>query len=86
MGHSESREGRGPKISIGGRRIPMPRSRMARVAAGVSFLLMGTVGFLPIVGFWMLPVGLIILSYDIAVVRRWRRRMEVWWYRRRETR
>jgi hypothetical protein len=37
---------------------------------------------LPILGVWMLPLGLIILSIDLSFVRRWRRRAEVKWGRR----
>jgi hypothetical protein len=43
-------------------------------------------GFLPILGFWMIPLGLLILSYEFAVVRRLRRRSVVWWERRRQKR
>ncbi len=40
-------------------------------------------GFLPVLGFWMLPLGFIILSHDIPLARRWRRRMGLAWARRR---
>jgi hypothetical protein len=30
-------------------------------------------GFLPVLGFWMIPLGLLILSLDLPLVRRWRR-------------
>jgi hypothetical protein len=43
----------------------------------------GVLGFLPVLGFWMVPLGLIVLSHDIPAVRRRRRRMAVWWNRRR---
>jgi hypothetical protein len=52
---------------------------------GVVLVLGGLVGFLPILGFWMVPLGLIVLSYDFPSVRRLRRRMTVWlmrlWHR-----
>ncbi len=73
-----------PYVSIAGRRVPMPRSRIARIASGVLLILLGLVGFLPVLGFWMVPVGLFILSYDVPAARRLRRRVEVWWARRRE--
>ncbi len=69
-------------VRLGKRRIPLPRSRMVRTAAGISFVLMGMVGFLPVVGFWMIPLGLLILSVDFAPVRRFRRRVTVWLQRR----
>jgi hypothetical protein len=44
----------------------------------------GLLGFLPVLGFWMIPLGFLVLSVDLPVVRRWRRQMTVWWYRRRQ--
>jgi len=38
------------------------------------------------VGFWMLPLGLLVLSFDLPFARRWRRRFVVWWNRRRDQR
>ena len=72
-----------PSISLFGRRIPMPRSRLLRIALGLVLILLGCFGFLPILGFWMIPFGFLVLSYDIAVIRRYRRRVAIWWGRRR---
>lgn len=69
-------------IRIFGRTIPMPRSRAMRVAIGVALCFLGLLGFLPILGFWMIPLGILVLSYEFAVVRRFRRRAVVWWERR----
>ncbi|WP_087587084.1 hypothetical protein [Nitratireductor soli] len=69
-----------------GRRIPIPRSRLARIAGGIGLVVLGLFGFLPVLGFWMIPLGLLVLSYDIASVRRRRRRLAVWWNRRRHQR
>jgi purine-cytosine permease-like protein len=49
---------------------------------GVLLVLLGFVGFLPIIGFWMIPLGIIILSVDVPPVRRVRRRFVIWWQRR----
>ncbi len=70
------------RITILGRDFVLPRSRLVRIVIGVLFVLFGLVGFLPIVGFWMIPVGVLILSYEFAMIRRWRRRMAVKWGRR----
>ena len=40
------------------------------MTAGVLLILFGLVGFLPVVGFWMLPLGIIVLSFDVAPIRR----------------
>jgi len=61
----------------------MPRSRGARIAIGSILIVLGFFGFLPILGFWMVPLGLFVLSYDVPAIRRFRRRLEVWWHRRR---
>lgn len=66
-------------IRLFGRRIAMPRSRLVRVALGVGLVIGGLLGFLPILGFWMVPAGLLVLSYEFALIRRLRRRTVVWW-------
>jgi hypothetical protein len=48
--------------------------------------MVGSFGFLPILGFWMIPLGLMVLSIDLPRVRRARRRAVVWWARRRDAR
>lgn len=57
-----------------------------RVALGTALVIMGIFGWLPILGFWMIPLGLVILSVDFHFVRRFRRRLEVWSGRRRRAR
>ena len=79
---NENRENQGQDISVFGRRIPMPRSRFLRIVIGVLLILFGILGFLPILGFWMIPLGLLVLSYEFAFVRRWRRRLVIWWENR----
>lgn len=75
-------EASAPRLRLFGREFPLPRSRAARIAVGVLLCVFGLFGFLPILGFWMIPLGLVILSYDFAAVRRLRRRVAVWWQRR----
>jgi hypothetical protein len=64
-------------LRFGKRRIRLPGSPAARIVIGVVLILCGIVGFLPILGFWMVPLGLVVLSVDLPLVRRWRRRTEV---------
>jgi purine-cytosine permease-like protein len=64
-------------IRIFGRRIPVPSHPILRLFLGVLLCLGGFLGFLPVLGFWMLPVGLLILSIDFPMVRRFRRRATV---------
>jgi hypothetical protein len=60
----------------------MPRSRVGRILIGSALVIGGILGFLPILGFWMVPLGLLVLSQDLPFVRRKRRRLSVWWARR----
>jgi hypothetical protein len=71
------------KISVFGRKISMPHSRPLRIAIGAMLVFLGIFGFLPILGFWMIPLGLLVLSHELASIRRQRRRFVVWWERRR---
>jgi hypothetical protein len=66
------------------------RMRLVRVPVGVVFVLGGFVGFLPILGFWMLPLGLLLLAIDLPALQpsvsaasiRIRRRIRSWRRRR----
>ncbi len=60
----------------------LPSWRPARIALGIALLVGGLFGFLPILGFWMIPLGFAVLAVDIPFIRRWRRRAAVWWARR----
>lgn len=75
-------ETRAQAVRFGRYRLPLPQSRFLRILLGVVLILGGLLGFLPILGFWMVPLGLVVLSIDIPRVRRWRRRFSVWFSRR----
>ena len=70
------------KIHLLGRSISLPHSRPLRIAIGTLLILFGILGFLPVLGFWMVPLGLLVLSHDLAWARRGRRRLAVWWEKR----
>jgi len=59
----------------------LPKNRVIRITIGVLFIIGGIFGWLPILGFWMIPIGLLFLSIDFAIARRWRRKIEIWWGR-----
>ncbi|MCW5732096.1 MAG: hypothetical protein KIT20_15145 [Alphaproteobacteria bacterium] len=63
-------------------KVRLPRSRLGRLGLGWALVLGGILGFLPVLGFWMLPLGLAILSVDSPWIRRRRRRVTVWWLRK----
>lgn len=68
-------------IRFGNRRLNIPGSPMVRRAAGVALIGGGVLGFLPVLGFWMIPLGVVVLSVDSHPIRRARRKTEVWWGR-----
>jgi hypothetical protein len=47
-------------------RLREPHYRWLRVPIGFALVLAGMVGFLPILGFWMIPLGLSLLALDFA--------------------
>lgn len=60
------------------------RRHRVRKTIGVLLVIGGLLGFLPVLGYWMLPLGLALLAVDFASVRRFNRRTLVWWGRRRQ--
>ena len=49
-----------------------PEARWLRLPAGILLIAGGFLGFLPLLGFWMIPLGLILLAEDIPLLRRTR--------------
>ncbi|MGI4945629.1 MAG: hypothetical protein ACRYHQ_34540 [Janthinobacterium lividum] len=62
--------------------------RWVRVPLGVLCVGGGFLWFLPVLGLWMLPVGMILLAEDMPVIKRPAMRglgaVQAWWDRRRE--
>lgn len=50
-------------------RLREPRARWLRIPLSVALIVGGCLGFLPILGFWMLPAGLLLLSLDIPPLK-----------------
>ncbi len=63
-------------------RLKGHRNPWVRRGLGFALILGGILAFLPILGIWMLPLGLIILSDETAHLRRPRRRVQIWLGRR----
>jgi len=49
--------------------LQQPSRRWLRLPMGVLLTFGGLLGFLPIVGFWMLPIGLALLADDVQLLR-----------------
>jgi hypothetical protein len=59
-----------------------PSSRWVRIPAGIVLILAGLFGFLPVLGFWMVPLGVLLLVQDIPFLRHPTERTLVWLERR----
>jgi uncharacterized membrane protein len=57
--------------------------RTFRIVLGLALVAGGVLGFLPILGFWMIPLGLLVMFFDVPWVRERWRRGRAWLKRRR---
>lgn len=66
--------------------LKRPSSRWVRIPLGILLIIGGLVSFLPILGVWMLPLGVLLLAQDLPFLRRPTGRaldaIERWWQRR----
>lgn len=58
--------------------VRRPTSRFVRVPVGGLLVLGGIFGFLPVLGFWMLPLGLLLISRDVPALEPPLARMFAW--------
>ena len=52
-----------------------------RKTVGILLVIGGLLGFLPVLGYWMLPLGLALLAVDWPLARRLYRNLVIWWGR-----
>lgn len=52
------------------RSIRSPAAAPYRIPAGMALIVGGVFGFLPILGFWMAPLGLALMAQDVPIIRR----------------
>lgn len=50
-------------------KVRSPSVAPYRLPVGIALTAGGVVGFLPIVGFWMVPLGLAVIAQDVPVMR-----------------
>ena len=76
-----------PRVSRAAAGLLRPERWWLRLPLGALLILGGVFSFLPILGIWMLPLGVLLLAQDIPVLRRPTVRsieaVERWWERRR---
>ncbi len=51
------------------KKVRSPAVARYRILVGIALTAGGVVGFLPIVGFWMVPLGLAVIAQDVPVMR-----------------
>ena len=70
--------------------LVQPGRHWVRWPVAILFLIGGCLWFLPILGLWMLPLGLILIGHDIPPVHRATLsalgKVQAWWDRRRARR
>jgi hypothetical protein len=62
--------------------IREPASRWVRIPLGIVLIAAGLLSFMPLLGIWMLPLGLLLLAQDLPFLRRPMRRVLLWIERR----
>ena len=48
-----------------------PSASLLRLPLAMLFIIGGIFSFLPVLGVWMLPLGILLIAVDVALVRRW---------------
>ncbi|MGB3864285.1 MAG: hypothetical protein WBA29_01465 [Xanthobacteraceae bacterium] len=62
--------------------VRRPSSRLARIPLGLFLILGGIFSFLPVLGLWMLPLGLMLIAQDVPFLRRPIARLLSWMERK----
>lgn len=59
-----------------------PSSRLARIPLAMLLIAGGLFGFLPVLGLWMLPLGLLLFAQDVPILQKPMARILGWAERR----
>jgi hypothetical protein len=57
-------------IALPLRWLRAPSSRWVRIPVGALLILGGLFSFLPLLGLWMMPLGVLLLAQDLPILRR----------------
>lgn len=55
-----------------------PDARWLRIPVGALCVIGGVFSFLPVLGIWMLPLGLLLIAYDVPFLRKPVGRFTIW--------
>jgi hypothetical protein len=72
-----------PRVGSAVSYLLQPKNRGIRIPAGVLLIGGGLLAFLPVLGVWMLPVGVALLAEDVPAFRSMRSKVLDWIERRR---
>ena len=72
-----------PRVSETVTYLLKPSSRWVRIPSGALLIVGGVLSFLPILGVWMLPLGLALLAEDVPALRSSRSKVLDWVERKR---
>ena len=53
------------RVALGMRGLRHPKARYIRIPVAVLSIVGGVFSFLPVLGLWMLPLGLLLLAHDV---------------------
>lgn len=62
--------------------IRRPSSRLVRIPLGILLILGGVFSFLPVLGIWMLPLGLLLIALDLPFLQEPMNRTMLWGQRK----
>ena len=62
--------------------VRRPSSRLVRIPLGILLVLGGVFSFLPVLGVWMLPLGLFLLALDLPFLQGPLNRVTLWTQRK----
>jgi hypothetical protein len=60
------------------RQLRHPDARWIRLPVGALCIIGGIFSFLPVLGIWMLPLGLLLIAYDVPILRAPVARFTIW--------
>lgn len=58
--------------------VRRPSSRLVRIPLGILLILGGVFSFLPVLGVWMLPLGLFLIALDLPFLQGPLNRLSLW--------
>lgn len=67
-----------PRLATGLRWLRHPASRLVRIPSGICLIAGGVFSFLPLLGAWMLPLGLLLLAADVPILQKPMARFALW--------